>query len=170
MIRRIMYYGMIASQVVIVIILAWQLNTAISVGTEIMITTKLDDLDDEYTYDLTDDYYAEFDINYIKAEKIEGSLKPNDTVYVLLTKRDHSYEVKSVSTEKKQVTENELVLQGTYMYEDNQTKEHFIEYGFERIKNIESYGQFTNQDRLKVTLIYAKGWNQYRVNEVKKMN
>lgn len=166
MMRKVIFYGMIVAQVSVIVLLAWQLQASLSKGTELTLMIKPDESEDIHAYDLTADYYAQFDINYITKEQMEGDPSLNDVIYVLLRKGKDAYEVKQASTKKLTPDKDEIVLTGTYIYDDENKQAHYIEYGFEHIKNIEKYGDYTNQDKLEVTLTHTKKWNQYRVVDV----
>lgn len=169
MMRRVGFYGMIIAQVVLIVILAWQFQSSLSKGREVTLMTKPDDSEEMYAYDLIDDYYAQFDINYIPEKQMDGKPSQNDSIYVLLTKKEGAYEVKQASTTIDTPNKNEMMLQGTYMYHDNDEKAYYVEYGFEHVKNIDKYGDFTNQDKLKVTLNYVEKWNQYEMMDMEQV-
>lgn len=170
MMRRILYYGTLVSQVVILIVIAWQFDASLSKGKEMTIMTTSSPQGSEYTYELIDDYYSEFEINYIDRELLDKTPERNETVYVLLAKEDHIYQVKNASMQKMEQKEDDILLQGKYQYEDNRTNNLYVEYGFERVEKIDQYGKFTSQDQLQMTFIYAKKWNQFRIKDISKIN
>jgi len=167
--RRVVFYGMVIAQVLLIVLLAWQLQSSLSKGRELTLMTKPDDSEKMYAYDLTADHYAQFDINYIPEKQMEGKPSQHDSIYVLLTKKEKAYEVKQASTTIDTLNKNEIMLQGTYMYHDKTEKAYYVEYGFEHVKNIHKYGDFTNQDKLKVTLNYVEKWNQYEMMEMEQI-
>lgn len=80
MMRRVGFYGMIIAQVVLIVILAWQFQSSLSKGREVTLMTKPDDSEEMYAYDLIDDYYAQFDINYIPEKQMDGKPSQNDSI------------------------------------------------------------------------------------------
>ncbi len=166
--RYITISGLVVIQVLIVLFLTWQFQKLTTNGVEVTLLTKPDD-DDVYTYDIVDNYYAAFDVNYIKDEQLDDEVTWNDIIYVQLSEENDHYVVKSAHTKKPTKNKAEIILQGRYKYEDETTKKHYIEYGIEEIPNIDTYGQFKNTDTLQVTFLHSDKWNQFRVLDVEKM-
>lgn len=166
--RYIIVSGLVIMQVLIIVFLTWQFHMALATGTEITLMTKPDD-DDMYSYELSGDYYTQYDSNFIDDDQLEGGATWNDIIYVGLTKEKGRHVVNSAHTKKPTAKAGEIILQGTYRYEDEETKSYYIEYGFEQISHIDSYGAFKNSDRLQVTFRYAEKWNQFKVLDVTKV-
>lgn len=169
MMRRIVFYGIVIAQIIFIVLLAWQLQSASSKGREVTLMIKPDDTEEMYAYDLIGDHYAQFDINYIPEKQMEGKPSQNDSVYVLLTKSEEAFKIKQASTKKITSNKNDIMLQGTNMYHDNDEKAYYVEYGFEHVKNMDKYGDFTNRDKLKVTLNYVEKWNQYEMMDMEQV-
>lgn len=160
--------SLVIIQVIIVIFFAWQFQKVTTNGVEVTLLTK-PDKEGMYTYDVTYNYYAEFDINYIKDELLNDDVTWKDTIYVQLSKENDHYIVKSAHTKKPAKSKDDIILQGRYMYESEKAKTHYIEYGIEEITNIEKYGQFKNTDALQVTFLHSDKWNQFKVLDIEKV-
>lgn len=166
--RYIMIIGLVVIQVSIVLFFTWQFQKVTTNGVEFRLLTK-PDAQDMYTYDITNYYYANFDVNYIKEEQLKSEVTWNDVIYVQLSKENDHYAVKSAHRKKPKKNKDEIILQGRYKYEDKATKTHYIEYGMEEIPNIDTYGQFKNIDALEVTFLYSDKWNQFKVLDVEEV-
>lgn len=92
--RYIMIIGLVVIQVSIVLFFTWQFQKVTTNGVEFRLLTK-PDAQDMYTYDITNYYYANFDVNYIKEEQLKSEVTWNDVIYVQLSKENDHYAVKS---------------------------------------------------------------------------
>ena len=171
--RRILFYTILFIQACTIVFLVVQFERIEQVGTEIKLVT----LDEKelygYDYQLIEDAYLEYEITRIPKEKWSGpsDLNYSEIVYVLLQRgEDGIYEVEKASRKKMDVEDNHsIIITGQYNFYDEHTKEYWINYDFQHIKNIERFGKFSYSDNLIVTLLLSK-WNQHKVKDVSLFN
>ena len=165
--QRTLFAALMLLQITIILLLIWQLQLGEDTGKEMTLKTKEEE---EYyqTFPLTGTYYADFDINYIRDDQLNGDPATNDRIYVLLTKDADTYQVKEAYTKKMTAKEDEIILVGTYRNEYKRAKEHYVQYGFEQIKQIDVYGEFTNREPLLVSFDFSNRWNQYTLKTIQR--
>lgn len=171
--KRMMFFGIVLIQIVVIAILTFQFEAVDRTGKEITIKTLTPD--DDLYYDplmhIGGTLYVEYDINRITEEKWNNSepIAYNNRVYVLLEKNDEGiFEVVSASNQPiKSVTNEQVVLSANYSYHDKADNYHYVLYGFEEIKQIEKYGSFRADEELLVTVLIGK-WGQREIHHVQK--
>jgi len=162
-----LFVALVLLQITIILLLIYQLQLGEDTGKEMTLKTKGEE-EFYQTFSLTGTYYADFDINYIRDDQLNGDPATNDRIYVLLTKDADMYQVKEAHTKKMTAKEDEIVLVGTYRYENKRAEEYYVQYGFEQIKQIDVYGDFTNREPLLVSFDFSKRWNQYTLKTIRK--
>lgn len=168
--KRIMFYSLVALQIIFVLVLVFQFERITSNGDEIEILTKMEYSNDDYYYDLIDTAYPEYEINDIpegrwSSEKEDVSY--NDKVYVLLKKsHDDFYKVETASTKKVVASgDDQVVVIGRTDYASNSNEPIRVNYDFNKIEDIEQFGEFKNNQTLKVTLLVSQ-YGQYKITNV----
>lgn len=172
--KRILFYGIVLAQIILITLLVIQFERIETKGKEIQLLTQNSgyDYDGDWIFDGTT--YIEYDISRISKEIIDDGSQDfgyNEIVYVLLERSsDGSYGAKRASKEKiKAEQENEVVLVGHIDYTNED--EPFIQvwYDFSKVKDIKQYGEFKNSDTLRVTL-YIGDYGQYKITAIEKVS
>src|SRR5690625_1789393 len=152
--KRILFYLLIAVQVIAILFLTFQFEQIDEQGKMIQLRTNKPEYP-IYDFIYERHMYVEYEINRIPEDKVSNAneLDFDDRVYVLLKSgSDGVYQVERVSNKK--LTSNqadEIVLVGQYHYHDEQRNYHFVNYGMEEIKHVNEYGEFRGNDQLLIT-------------------
>jgi len=167
--KKIIGYMLLAVQIIFLVIIVSQFEHIDRTADEINIVTTVDYLYiGEFEQD--SDLYVDYEINKINNEKwkIKEDLNYNRPVYVTLAANDAGiHEVKTVTEKKpKQREANEVVVKANYNYVDDKGN-YYVNYGFERLKNVNQYGSFRDGDDLLVTVLLGK-WGQQKVVNIEK--
>lgn len=165
--KRILFYTLISAQVIVILFLMYTFNQINTDGQEI----KLQTIKPEYAIHHFQDYLQiDYEINKIDKDvwEYEESMDYNDRIYALLESDDHGiYHVKKASTKRLATTlENEIVLVGTYEYENEQDHIYYVDFGLKTSDNLEQFNPIQKKS-LIVTLLIGK-WGQHKIINIEK--
>lgn len=170
--KRILFYSLILFQVITVSIVVIQYNLIDTYGKTATFIVHHYDEEDEYYYEENiqdfETYMFELEINNIPKDKWEGKkeVQYNDRVHVLLEENKNGvYEVvKATDKELTATKENQLVLIGKEIYE-NDDKMYHVSYDFETI-NVTTHQNLIKDLKIremkKVSYKFAP-WNQSKL-------
>src|SRR5699024_214501 len=170
--KRILFYSLILFQVIAVSIVVIQYNLIDVYGKNATFKVHQYDKEDEYYYEENihdfDSYMFELEVNNISKGKWHGKkeIQYNDRVYVLLEEnKEGIYEVvKATDKELTATKDNQLVLIGKEIYE-NDEKTYHVSYDFETI-NVKTHKDLIKDlkisDMKKVSYKFAP-WNQSKL-------
>lgn len=166
MIKKYGLYTVIGLQVIIILVLAIQFERIDVTGQKIELVGKT------HHYfpingNMSGDATIEYEIEGIPVHLYEGDpekLTYDDKVNVLLQQTaDGTYEVARASLGKIVASNaEEIVVQGKYPFEMIDENKIHVSYYFNQIKNVENYGEFNWNERIKITILLSK-WGQYKV-------
>jgi uncharacterized membrane-anchored protein len=123
--------------------------------------------------DPTDLFYGDYVVMQYDVQTLSKGLwkgdKPIDeyeVVYVVLDESEGLYEATGISPEKPQVSDDEIVMKGRYIYNFN-NNEVYLTYGIERYYIKEGTGKELEDQRgnLVVSVLVAP-WGQKKISEV----
>jgi uncharacterized membrane-anchored protein len=163
--KRVLFYGVILLQALFLLIMTVSYYAIDALGDEIRLKTVPVDPRDIFYGDYVT---LQYEISTISKELWVESDQPKygDKVYVVLEKEGAYHKVASVSKTKLELGENEVFLQGRYLYDMNE-KDMYIEYGIERYFVPEGTGKaIENSSGNLEAYIRLAPWGQLKIDRV----
>lgn len=172
--KRILFYLFLFLQIILLLFLMFQFERGYDEAETIKLKTSVPDYymdDDFYNEVMGGTMYVDYEVSKIAADKWnnEETIDYNNRVYVLLEENDAGvFEVVTGSESQLTPTDHQVMLSAYYHYYDEKLKVHYVRYGFEEINNIETYGSFSHDEQLLVTILIGK-WGQRKIEHVEKL-
>ncbi|SET14193.1 GDYXXLXY protein [Oceanobacillus limi] len=164
--KRLLVYGVILLQIVIISGIAWQDTLIDEYGQSIQL---LQDQQDPLKYNSLFEFGSmrmEYEINTIPHEKwdISEEIHYQEVIHVLLEENENGYyEVIKAANDKVEPSSDQIVLQAKYNYTDSITDNHRVQYGFEEIHGEVDEYQHLDSGKQWVVTVKVAPWNQNKV-------
>lgn len=165
--KKLIFYGILVLQSVIILLISGQYYLIDRFGQEIKLKVNPQDHEDEY-FQYMDEMYLDYEILTVPEQKWSGVKEPNynDKVYVLLKpNKDGIYEIKEASTSKLEAEGEEFLILAKLQYRDDRTKAIHITYDLEYVQN-ERLSKGVNVKEPAIATWIISPWGQKKLVQV----